>query len=127
MEISAGAIIVNKKGKFLVIQSPSGYWGFPKGHIGKGETLQQTAEREVMEEVGLEIKFLSNKTSKYTYKMKNGDQKQESFFLAATDSPKVVANEKEVASYKWLDYEDVLRILSFEDAKEAFKALIKKP
>ena len=51
LEKSAGAIIFrkNKKIKYLLLHYPSAsktqakdYWDFPKGHIEKGETIEQT-------------------------------------------------------------------------------------
>lgn len=49
---SAGGIII-EKGKILLVKLPhaEGYV-FPKGHIEKGETAEQTALREVREETG---------------------------------------------------------------------------
>ena len=39
--------------RFLIIQHQEGHWGFPKGHIEKGETPEQTATREFQEETGI--------------------------------------------------------------------------
>ena len=45
--------------EILLIQSVKGSsgWGIPKGHQEKGETLQETALREVFEETGLHVKL----------------------------------------------------------------------
>ena len=48
-EISAGALIFyieNNEPFFLLLKYPT-YWGFPKGHIEKGENEEQTAKREI--------------------------------------------------------------------------------
>lgn len=39
--------------EYLIILQTNGCWSFPKGHIEPGETEQQTALRELMEETGL--------------------------------------------------------------------------
>jgi len=41
----------------LLLQTPSGVWGLPKGTPDAGETLAQTACREVREETGLEVQI----------------------------------------------------------------------
>ena len=55
-EKSCGCIIIEDK-KVLLIKQTNGVWGFPKGHVEENETELQTAEREVKEETGLDIKY----------------------------------------------------------------------
>jgi 8-oxo-dGTP pyrophosphatase MutT (NUDIX family) len=60
-EKSCGAVVftrVNNKIKYLLIRSLTGTYGFPKGHVEAGETEEQTALREVFEEVGVKIDLL---------------------------------------------------------------------
>lgn len=40
-------------GRVLLVRYRSGAWAFPKGHVEPGETLEQTAVREVQEETGV--------------------------------------------------------------------------
>ena len=53
-ERSCGAVVyrmINDEVRYLLIKNRrSTHWGFPKGHIEKGETHEQTAMREVLEE-----------------------------------------------------------------------------
>ena len=58
VERSAGAIIFRKeKGNiyYLLLHYEAGHWDFPKGNIEKGEKSEETAQREIKEETGLEI------------------------------------------------------------------------
>jgi len=55
--ISAGGIIYRKRAdqiEIFFIKDPYGRWTFPKGKQELGETLAQTAVREIQEETGLE-------------------------------------------------------------------------
>lgn len=50
---AAGGIVENEKGEYLFIFRAS-HWDLPKGHREKGENLETTALREVMEETGIQ-------------------------------------------------------------------------
>lgn len=62
-EVSAGGIIYRKKGghvEIFFIKDPYNRMTFPKGHQEAGETLVQTAVREIKEETGLEgLKYIA--------------------------------------------------------------------
>lgn len=58
IEKSCGAIVFRRDhGKllYLVLQHTAGHWSFPKGHIEEGETETETAQREILEESGLQV------------------------------------------------------------------------
>ena len=52
-ERSCGAVVyrrINDEIRYLLIKNRrSTHWGFPKGHVEKGETFEQTAMREVLD------------------------------------------------------------------------------
>lgn len=56
---AAGGLVENEQGEWLIIFR-RGKWDLPKGKMDEGETPEQTAIREVMEETGLEKVILSN-------------------------------------------------------------------
>ncbi|GGJ23319.1 diadenosine hexaphosphate hydrolase [Deinococcus roseus] len=41
-------------GKVLIVQYKDGSWTYPKGHIEENEAMEVTAQREVLEEAGIE-------------------------------------------------------------------------
>jgi len=52
--IAAGGLVLNEKGELLMIYR-RGKWDLPKGKLDEGETIEDCAVREVMEETGLTI------------------------------------------------------------------------
>jgi len=71
-------IICNEKGEVLLQKRPEGRWGLPGGLMELGESFEEVAEREVQEEIGLEIrnlKLLHVFSGKEFYtKTPNGDE-----------------------------------------------------
>ena len=74
IRVAAAAIIDQEKGLVLAGKRNAdrlvgGYWEFPGGKIEKGETQQQTAKREVEEELNAEIVVgpQLGKTVRYEY------------------------------------------------------------
>ncbi len=123
-ETSAGAIIF-RKDKYLILHYEKDYWGFAKGKLEKGETEKEAAIREIREETGIkDIKFIKGykEEEKYFYKNKKGQliNKKVIFFLAESKKDKVKISW-EHKGYKWLKFEDAMKILKFKNHKELLK------
>ena len=59
--LKAGCVVVNDKHEVLLVNDsklPRRYWSFPKGHTEPGESLKQTAIREVHEETGYAVEVI---------------------------------------------------------------------
>jgi 8-oxo-dGTP diphosphatase len=57
--VAAGAVVVNQDKVLLVLRNKApakDMWAIPGGSVNLGETFQAAAEREVLEETGLQIK-----------------------------------------------------------------------
>lgn len=126
-EKSCGAVVYiqHKEGiKYLLLHYEAGHWDFPKGNQEKNEKEEQTAAREIKEETGIEdIEFVNGfkETIKYFYK-RNGETvyKEVVFFLAQSVSDKVTLS-KEHIGYAWASYENALKKLTFNTAKELLR------
>ena len=57
-EKCCGCIIIENNKVLLVYEKNGNFWGFPKGHMEKGENEIETALREVKEEVGLDVEII---------------------------------------------------------------------
>ena len=128
-ERSAGAVVfyedaIKHDRLFLVLHYPAGHWDFPKGAVEKGETEEQAARREIMEESGLRVdSFIPNfrKVIEYHYRRSEGlSHKQVIFFLARSDR-RDVRISFEHSGYDWLTLEQALRRLTFENARNILR------
>jgi len=116
-EKSCGVIILSGD-DYLVLQHGKGHWDFPKGHIMPGETEQETAKREVLEETGIKIRLFDGFKEETKYFTKPGVMKTVIWFVGFTEVKKVKMQEKEIIDYKWLPYDDALKQLTFANAKQ---------
>ena len=121
-EHSCGAVVFRKifeEYRFLLIRNKrSNNWGFPKGHMEKGESMEDTARREVLEETGVHIHILQDFCYESRYKIGNKIEKRVDVYLAFTKDTQTVIQKEEVDDYVWLRYEDALATLKFDNDKE---------
>ena len=104
--------------RYLLIKNKrSAHWGFPKGHIEPGETKQQTAVREVLEETGIHVKLINGFESVSKYKIQNKIEKVVSIFVGTTNDTSTCIQPEEIEDYIWLTYDRALSILKFENDK----------
>ena len=120
-ESSCGAVVfrmINGCRRFLLIKNKrSNNWGFPKGHIEKGENEIQTAKREVNEETGLHINIFEDFSSTSEYKIAGRVEKRVTIFLASTSDTSTVIQQEEIEDYIWLDFDKAFSTLKFENDK----------
>ncbi|MBN1502340.1 NUDIX domain-containing protein [Candidatus Woesearchaeota archaeon] len=122
-EKSAAAVVFyekNKKKEFLLLHYSLGHWGFPKGHIEEGETEEQALLREIKEETGLKkveiIPGFKEKTEYFYRNKKELIHKEVVFMLVKSMSQKITLSFEHIG-YKWLEYEDAINKLTFENTK----------
>lgn len=126
VEKSAGAVVFrkNKEIKYLLIQYGLGHWEFPRGLIEKGESLEEAAQREIKEEVGIEdIQFVPGfkEWIKFFYKKEGKNIIKIATFLLAETKSKEVKISWEHKDFKWLPYKEASEQLTFENSKEILK------
>ena len=144
-EKSVGAVVFRREKKkilYLVIQHPpskrndTGQWSFPKGHIEKGETWEDTLMREVKEETGIsKIKIIPDFYTwiKYFYRA-HGKEKERrkrkkegvnifkivTFYLAETSSKRVRLSFEHI-NYRWLQYKEALEKVTYKSSKKVLE------
>ena len=125
-ESSAGAVVF-RKGKetvYLILKYEEGHWDFPKGNIEEGETDEETIKREVMEETGIDdIAIIKEFREKIHYFYMLNDElvsKEVVFHLAETEKDKIKLSFEHM-DFKWLNFEEAMKKLTFENAKNVLK------
>ena len=114
---------IENKNYYLIIKSLNGDIGFPKGHMEIGESELQTAIRELKEETGVEVNFISGFRRQIEYPLPQIPDaiKQSVYFLGKCTSEKIVCQESEVAKAEFVSYEDAITLLTFEETKNILR------
>ena len=135
-EKSCGAIVfrIENEIKYLIILNKKGdaegHWGFPKGHVEKGETEPDTAKREIFEETGLTPFIDTRFRAISTYSPKPGIKKDAVYFLAKADiESRVKIQKSELAAFRWCSFGEACSLLTYdaELLKKADKYLKENP
>ncbi len=122
-EKSCGCIVI-KDNNALLIKNNYGNWSFPKGHVEKGESEQETAIRETKEETNIDVEIISDKKYSIKYSPKENVEKEVIFFIAKPLSKKLKKSEKEVYDLGFFNFREVMQLLSYEDIKEIFREFL---
>ena len=114
----AGAVVFRKRDDqvlYLVVSSSDGLnWVLPKGHIDPGETPEAAALRELEEEAGVVGEIVTPLSTRYF--IKGGKDAAVQFFLVReTGSTQSIEDR----TLRWEDRDAALRVLSFDEAREA--------
>lgn len=138
-EKSVGGIIFRREGDeiyYLLLHYRSGHWDFPKGHIEKGETDEETLRRETEEEAGIkDLKIVPgfSESFRYFYRAKGEERekrkakgrktsisKKAIFYLAET-STKEVKISLEHIGFVWLPFEEAFVKVTYKNPKKVLE------
>lgn len=100
--------------KYLVISGKKQpeHWVFPKGHIVPGETPEESAKREVLEETGI-IAEVRSPLADIQFQDQSGSIRARFFLMAYI----AAAGKGEQRKRRWCTYTEGLRLLTFEDSR----------
>lgn len=114
LQVGASVIVINKAGQMLMQQrTDCGCWGYAGGSVELGESVEQAAKRELLEETGLiasKLELLgvySGEVMQYTYP--NGDQVSnvDIVYVCREYSGELHRQEAEVSQLKFIDICDL--------------------
>ena len=126
-EKSCGAVVFtrsNNKIRYLLIRNLAGIYGFPKGHAELGETEEETALREVFEEVGLTITLVPGFRSEdeHPIPQKENTMKHIVYFLGEYNNQEFNYQKEELTDALLVDYQTAMVLFQFDSSKRILTA-----
>ncbi|MBI2055690.1 MAG: transcription antitermination factor NusB [Candidatus Sungbacteria bacterium] len=131
----AGVVIFRRESEsgmiyWLMVRDIFKFWTFVKGHREASETHEQTALREMREEVGLTGKIISNLgQNSYSATTEHGENvlREVTFFLVETGEDRITLEEGGgLTDAKWLAMEEVKATKHYADTNHIIDAAMKK-
>jgi 8-oxo-dGTP pyrophosphatase MutT (NUDIX family) len=116
---------------FFVKHGKTGRWTFPKGHQELGETLVETAIREIREEAGLvNLRYVAS-VGKTSFRYRREDttiQKTVQFFLfeAAPDAKEVLTGEEAIWEAVWVPVEKVYETVGYQNLRRLLARAVRQ-
>lgn len=130
-EKSCGAILFTReqqKGensdiKYVLIQNRGGCYGFPKGHMEAGETEEETALREIYEEVGIRPQLLTafREMDEHPIPNKPNVIKQVVYFLGEYSGQTIRPQKEELTEASLLSFDEAFALLQFDGIRTIFR------
>lgn len=135
-EYTAGGVVYRRTldtgFDILMIQDRMGRWTIPKGHVEAGESVEQTAVREVAEETGLSHLRLGEKLDKlhffYRREGKLIFMTTHVFLMEAVgDTDNIVAENSEgIVDAKWFEANRALGLIEYRDTERLFRMALNR-
>lgn len=127
-EVSAGGVVYRHAGDGVevVICKAAGYerWVLPKGLVGRGESYEDAAVREVAEEVGVRGRVVAplGEPEKYVYTARGVRVfKRVYYFLLEYQSGTVTPQEGEILEARWLPLDEAIETVAYKQVTDVLR------
>lgn len=126
MKQTVGAIILNENGEVLLQKKNSTYRKFPQkwcffgGSVEEGETLEEAMNREIVEEIGINLEFTFFKKFNMTL------ERELNVFLAKFNKRLTEIRLDEGAGFAFFEKNEIPSLNMIESNKKALLEYIKK-
>lgn len=108
--------------EILLVHYGTHHWGFPKGRMEEGETEEETALRETLEETQIRIRLMGDLRLVSSYLNHRGETKTNIFFLASPLAGQTapVPQLSEVSEAAWWPLDKARKELTFPGDQALF-------
>lgn len=116
--VSAGGLIVSSRSRIAVVSQVTHTISLPKGHAEPGETLLETARREILEELGLNVGIpIREFDPYYRWSGRNNLERKTivMFLFCLEDEPVLAPRDRDNPVARWLSYDEALSALSYDE------------
>ena len=127
-ETSAGGVVyrlADGAPLFLLIRDSYANWGFPKGHLERGERAEDAAVREVREETGVSELALRGAIDTIDWHFRFRGRlihKVCHFFLMETlDAATAPQRAEGITACTWLSFDEALASISYVNARQVLQ------
>jgi 8-oxo-dGTP pyrophosphatase MutT (NUDIX family) len=133
IELSAGGVIFRRTAgeglEVLLIKDSYSNWGWPKGHVEAGESLEAAALRECGEETGLTRLRAGEWVGTTDWYFRAGDaliHKFCDYFLVEADPAELALPQlaEGIQACRWLPSEDAGALLTYTNARHVLAAAL---
>lgn len=134
-EYTAGGVVFRRADsglEILMIQDRLGRWTIPKGHVEPGESIEQTALREVAEETGLTRLRLGDKLEKlHFFYRKEGKlifMTTHVFLMEALGDTETLSqgDSEGIVDVKWFKADRALGLIEYRDTERLFRLALSR-
>lgn len=112
---AAGGVVVDRRGRVVVVRQRARTWSLPKGHVEAGEGVLDAARREIHEECGLaDLELVCELGSYSRLGFRHGLPERKTITLFLFRSPEATLRPRDPANpeARWVSRESVARTLS---------------
>lgn len=131
-ETSAGGVVFrwHEDGapRFLLIRDSYENWGFPKGHLKRGEAPEQAALREVGEETGLALLRARGELGAiewwFRFRGRRIHKRCHFFLLESPEGRTEPQRAEGITACRWLPEAEALKKVSYDNARSVLERAV---
>ena len=134
-EYTAGGVVYRHHTsgtEILMIQDAKGRWTIPKGHVEEGESLEQTAIREVGEETGLKHLKIRDKLDKlHFFYRREGKLIFMTTYVYLMEALRftgelIPGDSEGIIDTRWFPVDKALELIEYKDTEKLFRLALAK-
>ena len=115
--ISVKALVLNDENKFLLVKEDNGLWELPGGGLDFGEDPRKGLEREISEEMGLKVTYVSDEPVNFITWKSGNVWKANVIYRASLEDLDFVPSD-ECVEVRFFTVEEALKEKLFSNVKK---------